>query len=614
MLVNKNSGKSLDLIAGNTALGAPIRQWSYDYNSQNQRWALLPTEGGNHFKLISLVSGKCACIRDDSTAGGALLHQWDYIAGNTSHQWDLVDAGNGYYAVRNVRSGLVLDVANWGTADNVDVLQWTSTGGANQQWRLQPWGDYFVKAASGRYVCVANRGSNNGELVIQYDWENNPWFKWRFESVGGADLKCSSLNALGRVLCPQYGNTVAGQNCHIWDYNPNNIGDQKVRIKPLTNGRFKFFFTHDNYSWDIPGGQTGNAVPLQQYPNNGNIWQEFTLQPVGSVGGGNSIYSVSPASIPAPTGSGVMSFRVMNGTNGAYPDNQVYWGVLGINPANGRWSYLDLNGNLQPISNALNDAGGHLVKGGQNYANIYYTVAQKQWISIPQITSGRMFLSVGGPCYIKTFDNGFAGPNVDNPSDPNRDIYFDFIEFTIDGIGYHGNTTRVDGFGFPIQHRLVNRAGNYDRTVGEFESETRGGIFSKYQSEVPNEFKSLGTDQAPYRIIAPIHGSFAAGRANGNYFGGYSNVSTQDILLGVGGAANAQLCAAINRHVSHLASSNWNNVSLYYGAAPANYYAAFWHRHSIDALAYGFCYDDVNTQAAYLEAGDPKGLIIRVAW
>ncbi|MGB8455627.1 MAG: beta-1,3-glucanase family protein [Anaerocolumna sp.] len=37
-------------------------------------------------------------------------------------------------------------------------------------------------------------------------------------------------------------------------------------------------------------------------------------------------------------------------------------------------------------------------------------------------------------------------------------------------------------------------------------------------------------------------------------------------------------------------------------------------RDSYDGQAYGFCYDDVNGQASYLEVGDPKGLIFRVGW
>lgn len=329
--------------------------------------------------------------------------------------------------------------------------------------------------------------------------------------------------------------------------------------------------------------------------------------------GSQSIYSITASSIPSPEGNGVMTCRIMNGTNGAFSDDQIYWAVLAINPDTDAWCYLDLNGNLIPISTALNDAAGHLIKNGINYANIYHTISEKEWISLPRMVSGRMYLSVGGPCYIKTYDAGFAGPDINNPTDPNRDIYFDFIEFTIDESGYHGNTTRVDGFGFPIQHRLVNRAGNYDRTVGEFESETRVGLFTAYQNEVPEPFKELATLQAPYRIVAPIYGSFAPGGANANYFAGYSSYSTQDILLGTNALQHqADVCAAINRHVYTL--SDWNRVEDYYLAAPANYYAKFWHTHSIDGLAYGFCYDDVNGQAAYLEVSDPKGLMVRIGW
>ncbi|WP_321575633.1 beta-1,3-glucanase family protein [Paenibacillus guangzhouensis] len=360
-----------------------------------------------------------------------------------------------------------------------------------------------------------------------------------------------------------------------------------------------------NASVNLPAGNQ----TLRLYASAGGFninWLDFTT------GGSSSIYSIPASSIPAPTGSGVISLKVMNGTNGAYQDNQIYWGVIGINPSNGKWSYLDVGGNLQPISLALNDAPGHLTKNGVNYANFYHKISDASWVSMPRITSGRMFLCVGTECYIKTYDNGFAGPNIENPTDPNVDVYFDFIEFTVDAAGYHGNTTRVDMFGFPIQHRLVNTAGNYDKTVGELEAETRSGLFVKFANEMPSPFKSLGTVQAPYRIIAPIHGSFAAGGANKNYFSGYSSYSTQDILRCDGALANAQTCAAINRHV--FTDSNWNNVGNYYQAAPANYYSKFWHAYGINGLAYGFPYDDVNNQAAYLEIGNPKGLIVRVGW
>ncbi|MCL6456448.1 MAG: hypothetical protein K6T85_00430 [Gorillibacterium sp.] len=411
----------------------------------------------------------------------------------------------------------------------------------------------------------------------------------------------------------------------------------KVNLGEQLNTRTTFNASANRYEQQVTGVSNGTALSYSFTYNNGTpaydtSWFSYTvgstptptptLTPTPTptptatptptpTPPGSSIYSIAAASIPtAPSGS--LALKVMNGTGGTYADNQIYWGVLGINPTNGKWSYLDLNGNLVAISTALNDAPGHLTKNGINYANIYHTVNQASWANLPKITSGRLFLSVGTPCYIKTYDDGFAGPDINNPTDPNRNIYFDFVEFTVNDSGYHGNTTRVDGFGFPIQHRLVNKTGTYDHTVGELEAETRSGLFTKYSNEVPSAFKSLATVQAPYRIVAPINGSFAAGGANANYFSGYSSYNTQDILRCDGALTDAATCAAINRHV--LADSNWNIVANYYNAAPANYYAKFWHVHSISSLAYGFAYDDVNGQAAYLEVGEPKGVILRVGW
>ncbi|CAF4197761.1 unnamed protein product [Rotaria magnacalcarata] len=322
--------------------------------------------------------------------------------------------------------------------------------------------------------------------------------------------------------------------------------------------------------------------------------------------------SIARNTIPNASGNGALTFKILNGTNGVYDDAQIYWAVLGM--SNNRWNYLDRYGQLQPISMALNDAPGHLSKNGVNYANIYTRVSEVNWVNLPKIVSGRMFLSVGSPCFIKTHDNGFAGPDLNNTSDPNRDVYYDFIEFTIDNSGYHGNTTRVDAFGFPLQHRLVNRAGHFDRTVGELENETRDGLFAKFIHEVPEEFKALAEIQAPYRIVAPMHGSFAPGKKNEKYFDAYSHnkYTTSQILLCNGPLAQEpEIGSAINRHVYQ---GNTKDISQYYKSSPANYYAKFWHDHSIDQLAYGFAYDDYNGQASYLEIGDPKALIIRIGW
>jgi len=78
----------------------------------------------------------------------------------------------------------------------------------------------------------------------------------------------------------------------------------------------------------------------------------------------------------------------------------------------------------------------------------------------------------------------------------------------------------------------------------------------------------------------------------------------------------AQLTAAINRHVVNTTTANpgqqnWYDVSKFYQAAPANYYARFWHLPgiSIDQLSYGFAYDDVADQSSSLHAAQPTKVI-----
>lgn len=331
----------------------------------------------------------------------------------------------------------------------------------------------------------------------------------------------------------------------------------------------------------------------------------------------NSIYSIAASSVPATPAGAALSMRLVNGTGGAYADNQIYWLIIGQDPNNNNaWSYIDGNGGIHPITAALNNAAGHLTKNGANYANIDFPLVSGKWIGIPRITAARMYYSVGEPVYITTYDNGFAGPDINNPADPNRNVTFDWSEFTIDSGGYHGNTTRVDMFGFPIQMRVINSSGNFDQTTGELESQTRSGIFSEYAAFVPSEFQSLATVQAPYRIVAPLHGSFAAGQPNANYFAPYTTqYTTQDIMAASGPLANnSPVDASINRHVWTLPQSQWSVVTNYYKAAPANYYAAFWHTIAINGLAYGMPYDDYNNQSSYVTIGDPKGLIFRIAW
>src|SRR5438874_1624977 len=117
---------------------------------------------------------------------------------------------------------------------------------------------------------------------------------------------------------------------------------------------------------------------------------------------------------PAPDGS--MTFTIVNKTGGKYSDEQIFW---------------TLNGkDFKPMS-------------------------QSNSVTVGKKPGGRLYISLGAPM------KDMAG----------RESYFDFIEYTLNQSGFHGNTTQVDAFGIPITLELVDADGK-SKSVGISEPRT----------------------------------------------------------------------------------------------------------------------------------------------
>jgi len=262
-----------------------------------------------------------------------------------------------------------------------------------------------------------------------------------------------------------------------------------------------------------------------------------------------------------PPARNVLTVKVLNRTNGQYPDSQVFW---------------SFNGQV-------------------------HSIAEQQYLDMPANSAGRMYFFLGAP----------------------NSQYNDFIEFTVSPTVFNGNTTRVDAFGLKLAMRLHAHDG-YDVAVGEdlaTFAEPRATTFQRFVEAMPAEFQHLGQIQAPFRIPSPGNSSaFRPGGVSAGYFTAYAasvGVSASTVeVFGCAGplASQAAMCAALNRHVAHLPQSQWNTPSTYYQAAPANYYAKFWHDRAINRLSYGFPYDDVANQSSFISHGNPQYLLVAVGW
>lgn len=455
------------------------------------------------------------------------------------------------------------------------------------------------------------------------------------------------------------GNKVASKvGCAYYTYSGYAAGNHTVALTTVSGSK-----ESEKTTMTVNVATGGSQQQTTQAPTQPQPTQPQQTQPVQGT-------DIPQLRTDIPVRSDRMFLQLNNKTNGKYRDDQIYWIVIGRDKDH-QICYLDAQGNLIKASSALNT----IEKNGRKCANIAHSLAEASYVYLPDIESGRMYLSYGEPVYI-TFNTddrgnvGYAGPDLNNPSDPNSDVLFEFAEFTVTNKEYWGNTTRVDFFSFPVVTRLVgqggfdNRPGDYDvydKTVGDIG--TRDEIFAAYKASAPAIWKTLVNED---RIMAPCKSTFNEGQIYGNYFDAYINEfwnkysnetlvfkcdagtfrgkvngdhmtftkdgdggtynvykpTTQDVLEGKGNfnrgnstelVIEAQLCAAFNRGVA-TDPANYQNPSAYYKNGTYNYYSAFLHQHSVNNLSYGFCYDDVNDQSTLLHYTNPTALVLDLKW
>jgi Glycosyl hydrolase family 62/Ricin-type beta-trefoil lectin domain-like len=133
VLVNRNSGKALDVYNLATDDGARITQWSRNDQAQ-QQWQFVDA-GGGYYRIKSRHSGKVLDVYNWSNANGGAIVQWTDLNA-INQQWRLADSSDGYVRLISRHSNKALEVQGAATADSANIVQYDDWGGTNQQWQL----------------------------------------------------------------------------------------------------------------------------------------------------------------------------------------------------------------------------------------------------------------------------------------------------------------------------------------------------------------------------------------------------------------------------------------------------------------------------------------------
>ena len=141
ILVNRNSGKVMEIALGGTSAGANVQQNAFNGTPQ-QYWNVTPVDsriGGDfsYFSIISPHSSKSLDIKDWSLSNGGNIMMWDDTKGG-NQQWYMEYVEDGWFYIRSRHSAKCIEVANASTSNGANIYQWDKDGDKNQQWRFIP--------------------------------------------------------------------------------------------------------------------------------------------------------------------------------------------------------------------------------------------------------------------------------------------------------------------------------------------------------------------------------------------------------------------------------------------------------------------------------------------
>lgn len=191
LVVNRNSGKVLQVAGGSTTSGTLLQQGT-NTGVTYQQWDIVPVDsriGGDfsYFGLKVANGGKSADVFNWSLDNGGAIALWDDTKG-ANQQWYFEYAGDGWFYIRSRHSAKCLDVTGASTGSGASIIQNDNNGSMSQQWRLLPIDATIEFEAPGAPTNLV--AAPNAESIL-LSWTASPnadvtgYHIFRAESAGG---------------------------------------------------------------------------------------------------------------------------------------------------------------------------------------------------------------------------------------------------------------------------------------------------------------------------------------------------------------------------------------------------------------------------------------------
>ncbi|WP_236028459.1 beta-1,3-glucanase family protein [Paractinoplanes lichenicola] len=362
----------------------------------------------------------------------------------------------------------------------------------------------------------------------------------------------------------------------------------------------------------------------------------------------------NPTSVPPK--SDILPVKVTNDTGRG---ENVFLYMLGTNLTTGKLGYVNAAGAFTNWS-----GGGSVPVPAPDVSIPGPANGSSVTVKMPKNLSGRLYMSFGQKLDFRLTTDGLVQPAPWAGGDPNRDILFDWSEFTFNDGGLFINSSQVDMFSVPHAIDVTGGDGKTLKT-GEVKPGGRQRVIDAIKAS-PDFAKSVVTrgDGTVLRVLAPGKAADAGlmsptfldsyitkswntytgknltvvpfsdqpdkkffGRTSGNVMNftdstgktvaSFTKPSTANVW-GCDGALGAPndlvvgpiartLCAALTRNTLDKRDVQPSGTAAdFYQGESANVYGKVIHDNMVDGRAYAFAFDDVQAQESLVHSGDPR--------
>jgi hypothetical protein len=223
------------------------------------------------YKIVNKTTGKALDVEAGAAANFARIFQWT-LHGGANQQWQLTKLANGFYEIKNRKSDKLLDIVGSGVncANGIKTEQYINDNTGSQQWNLLKQADGSFKILNktcNKTLDVAGGNTLDGAAVEINDDSGAEYFKWLIIETPCAQTICTTnggliherwTNRIPTWATPIQVPTTAPNSLSmttptdfkmpIFNAADNYISRARGYVKPTVSGAYVFNVTGDDYT------------------------------------------------------------------------------------------------------------------------------------------------------------------------------------------------------------------------------------------------------------------------------------------------------------------------------------------------------------------------------